>query len=250
MSVARFAKNTARNLPHGEANRLRQPPALSPLPTSTPIPTHFFTASATAMPGSSRARSSGPVLRSLSPGRFYVSQSSPVPISADYSSSMFASSTNLFDHRSASPPRVSVGRSRSMASSSVRFSIDRPLSPSRSLAASPRHHVLRNDNRRNSIKKTCMCSPTFHPGSFRCSLHKNSASGRGGNGQQSFVPNRLNIWSLAMKNSLVRIGGVEGDLVKRALTALIRPSSHQQRRHTVFQPRLSRLSVMTKAPDP
>jgi hypothetical protein len=52
-----------------------------------------------------------------------------------------------------------------------------------------------------------------------------------------------------MKNSLVRIGGVEGEWVKRALTALIRPSSHQQRRRSAFEPRPSRLSVMSKAED-
>lgn len=52
-----------------------------------------------------------------------------------------------------------------------------------------------------------------------------------------------------MTNSLVRIGTVEGDLVKRALAALIRPSSHQQRRRAAFQPRPSRLSIMSKAED-
>lgn len=50
-----------------------------------------------------------------------------------------------------------------------------------------------------------------------------------------------------MTNSLVRIGTVEGDLVKRALAALIRPSSHQQRRRGDFQPKPSRLSIMSKA---
>ncbi|KAL7191495.1 hypothetical protein ACSBR2_023551 [Camellia fascicularis] len=52
-----------------------------------------------------------------------------------------------------------------------------------------------------------------------------------------------------MTNSLVRIGTVEGDLVKRALSALIRPSSHQQRRRANFQPRPSRLSIMSRAAD-
>lgn len=50
-----------------------------------------------------------------------------------------------------------------------------------------------------------------------------------------------------MKNSLVRIGTVEGDLVKRALAALIRPSSHNQRRRGEFRPRPSRLSVVSVA---
>lgn len=56
---------------------------------------------------------------------------------------------------------------------------------------------------------------------------------------------RLNFRRSAMTNSLVRIGGVEGELVKRALSALIRPSSHQVRRRTAFESRPSRLSVMS-----
>uniref|UniRef100_A0A7N0V1H6 Uncharacterized protein n=1 Tax=Kalanchoe fedtschenkoi TaxID=63787 RepID=A0A7N0V1H6_KALFE len=89
-----------------------------------------------------------------------------------------------------------------------------------------------------------MCSPTTHPGSFRCSLHKSFNSNHA-----PYSSNRLNARRSAMTNSLVRIGTVEGDLMKRALAALIRPSSHQQRRRSAFQPRPSRLSVMSKASD-
>ena len=53
-----------------------------------------------------------------------------------------------------------------------------------------------------------------------------------------------------MTNSLVRIGTVEGgEWVKRALATLIRPCAHQQKRRADFQPRPSRLSVMSKADD-
>lgn len=92
-----------------------------------------------------------------------------------------------------------------------------------------------------------MCSPTTHPGSFRCSLHKNFGSNNGHSSSNYSPNNRLDARRSAMKNSLVRIGGVEGDLVRRALSALIRPSSHQQRRRAAFQPRPSRLSNMSKA---
>nr|KYP33888.1 hypothetical protein KK1_045215 [Cajanus cajan] len=87
-----------------------------------------------------------------------------------------------------------------------------------------------------------MCSPTTHPGSFRCSLHKAPPPS-----PPQYASNRLNARRSAMTNSLVRIRGVEGDLVKRALAALIRPSSHQQRRRGDFRPRPSRLSSMSKA---
>ncbi|KAK7283106.1 hypothetical protein RIF29_12392 [Crotalaria pallida] len=207
---------------------------------------------------SSSSRKSGPVLRSLSPShsRFCSYTTSKTPFSSP--SSAFASSTNssfsspsssFFNnqsnhhhhshHRSASPTRLNF--------TGVRFSIDsRSISPNRPIS----NPVITKNNRPISIqKKTCMCSPTNHPGSFRCSLHKN-INNNNGHHSDPYPSNRLslNMRRSAMKNSLVRIGGVEGgEWVKRALTALIRPSSHQQRRRSAFEPRPSRLSVMSKA---
>ncbi|KAF3447078.1 hypothetical protein FNV43_RR12258 [Rhamnella rubrinervis] len=202
-----------------------------------------------------RTRSSGPVLRSLSPcGRFYSpsSRSSLTSSSSAFASSTsssFSSPTSTFFshhdddhhiHRPSSPTRVNLFTSAPL-SSSVRFSIDhRSISPNRSFTVSKKSGPI------SYSKKTCMCSPTNHPGSFRCSLHKNVGSG---GHTSSCPPNRLNMRRSAMTNSLVRIGGVEGEWVKRALTALIRPSSHQQRRRAGFQPRPSRLSFMSKAED-
>ncbi|KAI3455276.1 hypothetical protein Pfo_011939 [Paulownia fortunei] len=202
------------------------------------------------MEPSSRNRSSQGTMfhshfqRSLSPsGRFC-------------SSSISTSSTSTFSTRpesrpdpiltrSTSPNRVSLGRSVS-PSSSVRFSASR-----RHPIAS--HHQKQSHRSLNSgPKKTCMCSPTTHPGSFRCSLHKNSiAPGYSTSNQTSSYrsSHQLNMRRSAMTNSLVRIGTVEGDLVRRALAALIRPSSHSLRRRADFQPRPSRLSVMLKAED-
>lgn len=91
-----------------------------------------------------------------------------------------------------------------------------------------------------------MCSPTTHPGSFRCSLHKNVANPHG-QGTATYPTNSLNMRRSAMTNSLVRIGGVEGEWVRRALTTLIRPSSHQLKRRAAYEPRRSRLASMSKA---
>ncbi|XP_047974451.1 uncharacterized protein LOC125216729 [Salvia hispanica] len=173
--------------------------------------------------------------RSLSPsGRFCASS-----ISSSAATLSARSDPRL---RSSSPTRVSLGRSVS-PSSSVRFS------------ASQRHPIAshrQKHSQRSLPKKTCMCSPTTHPGSFRCSLHKSSiVPGYGGNQASPSSSYRsshqLNMRRSAMTNSLVRIGTVEGDLVRRALAALIRPSSHSLRRRHDFQPRPSRLSVMSKA---
>ena len=102
-----------------------------------------------------------------------------------YSSSSFASrSSTLFSgsqyghhhqnhhHRSASPPRVNFcgsGATPTHSAPSVRMSLDRPISPNRSISSVSRPHQVV----RKPAKKTCMCSPTTHPGSFRCSLCKN-----------------------------------------------------------------------------
>ncbi|XP_077238004.1 uncharacterized protein LOC143879484 [Tasmannia lanceolata] len=207
------------------------------------------------MAASSRTRSrSRPVLpigngfqRSISPSGRFCSSSSGSAFAS--SSSGFTSQSSSFFHRSASPTRVNLYGSISSAPS-VRFAIDRSISPSRSFTVSSRDQIVKKKpnnplSGHSSQRRTCMCSPTTHPGSFRCSLHKNFSQHA-----VSSPSNRLNARRSAMTNSLVRIGTVEGgEWVKRALSALIRPSSHQQRRRAGFQPRPSRLSIMSKADD-
>ncbi|KAM1282853.1 hypothetical protein ACFX2J_025787 [Malus domestica] len=196
----------------------------------------------------------GPVIRSAPPaGRFQSTQFSSASAFASTTSS-FSSRSSNFLNRAASPPRLSVATAAPSAQS-VRFSFDRPTSPSRSISVSPRgtgghhhhhHHTAVKSGRNISQpKRTCMCSPTTHPGSFRCSLHKNNSHVTA---SAPYSQNRLNARRSAMTNSLVRIGGVEGDLVRRALSALIRPSSHSQRRRADFRPRPSRLSTMSNFP--
>ncbi|KAL6996666.1 hypothetical protein U1Q18_006795 [Sarracenia purpurea var. burkii] len=203
------------------------------------------------MEAASRTKSSRPILhssfqRSISPsGRFCSSSISSSSSAFASSISGFSSQPAGFFTRSASPTRVNFLGSGS-PTPSVRFSIDRPTSPSRSISVNQKQ----NNKPFSGQKKTCMCSPTTHPGSFRCSLHKNVSSRHHHQDHSvSYRSNRLNARRSAMTNSLVRIGTVEGDLVKRALAALIRPSSHQQRRRSDFQPRPSRLSIMSKAED-
>ncbi|KAB5551866.1 hypothetical protein DKX38_009177 [Salix brachista] len=204
--------------------------------------------------GSSRRTSSGPALRSVSPpDRFHqhITRSPTAYASSTAfasSSSSFTSRPSTFFSRSASPTRVNMyGHTSQSSSSSVRLNA---ISPNRSISTvnPSRNHHQQVVKKQSTPKRTCMCSPTTHPGSFRCSLHK--GVGFGGSSSSSNYPsnnNRLNARRSAMTNSLVRIGGVEGDLVRRALASLIRPSSHQQRRRSAFQPRPSRLSVMSRA---
>ncbi|GLJ26288.1 hypothetical protein SUGI_0505280 [Cryptomeria japonica] len=93
-------------------------------------------------------------------------------------------------------------------------------------------------------RKMCLCSPSTHPGAFRCSLHRTCPPSSAPSNSQ------LHIRRSAMKISLVRIGSVKGgEWVKRALSALIRPSSHQLRRRMAFHLQPSRLRHMTTAKD-
>nr|XP_016462564.1 PREDICTED: uncharacterized protein LOC107785712 [Nicotiana tabacum] len=152
--------------------------------------------------------------------------------------------------RPASPNRVNLRRpvtSSSFSSTSTGGSI-----------SVHRREPQQNSGQQNK-KRHCMCAPTNHPGSFRCSLHKNSNQPKYGHINTTTL--NLNIMRRsAMVNSLVGIGAVEdGELVKRKLIAfIIWPSKsnsyHHNHNHNLkpthdFQPRSSRLSVMSKARD-
>ncbi|KAJ4883047.1 serine-rich protein-related [Raphanus sativus] len=209
---------------------------------------------------SSRTKSTGHVLRSQSPSGRFCSDYSRAATPSSSSSSAFASSTsssfsspssaffsNNHHHRSASPTRVNLYNPQPIAQS-FRYSLDsRSISPTnRSISVTKKPQPSKISSSSSSPRR-CMCSPTTHPGSFRCSLHKNVANPHGQGAASSYPASSLNMRRSAMTNSLVRIGGVEGEWVRRALTTLIRPSSHHLKRRAAYQPRPSRLSIMSKA---
>ncbi|KAJ4718539.1 putative Serine-rich protein-related [Melia azedarach] len=207
-----------------------------------------------ATPSSSRKKSNGSDLatyrsHSLSSSSFASSTSSSFSSSTFFARATSPTRANLYGHHHANLRGDNI---QHRSSPSVRFSIDnRPISPNRSISFSRQINRSNNATPFNSPKRTCACSPTTHPGSFRCALHKrmNNHHNHKTSSSSYHSSSTLNYRRSAMTNSLVRIGGVEGELVKRALTALIRPSSHQQRRRAAFEPRPSRLSAMSKADD-
>ncbi|OIT08493.1 hypothetical protein A4A49_13909 [Nicotiana attenuata] len=77
-------------------------------------------------------------------------------------------------------------------------------------------------------KRICYCSPTNHPGSFRCKLHKN--------GRQSArrLSTSSNYWELAKV--------AKANSLKAFLLQIIKPSSHDLQRRRNFQPKPSRFS--------
>ncbi|PWA83553.1 hypothetical protein CTI12_AA166130 [Artemisia annua] len=89
-------------------------------------------------------------------------------------------------------------------------------------------------------KDQCLCSPATHPGSFKCSMHRNSYSNDvisynviksdgGSNTRMMSLYHRLYVRRKALVNSLKRIGTVDSGLLKRGLALLVKPPARQLR---------------------
>ncbi|ESW22770.1 hypothetical protein PHAVU_005G179600 [Phaseolus vulgaris] len=177
-----------------------------------------------------------------------------------YSSAFASTSATNFSPGACFSANAGVQRHlpSSSSPSSVRFlaveqSAESPVRRSMTVATKSQANkeaVASSSWKSEGEKRTCMCSPTTHPGSFRCAYHKQLAERQQQRQQTASSSGRkLNLLRSAMKNSVVRIGGVEGEIVRRGLTTLIRPSSHHLHRRVGFQPRPTRLSLMSKAQD-
>lgn len=106
--------------------------------------------------------------------------------------------------------------------------------------------VLRSSAAAAGTKKmTCLCSPTNHPGSFRCSRHRNGPASAGGGGSEavhgasSRGGSGTRTGRAAKGRSvrallLQRIGGGPGEFGRR----------RRRRGVADFQPRPSRLRLM------
>ncbi|PAN08749.1 hypothetical protein PAHAL_1G434100 [Panicum hallii] len=102
-------------------------------------------------------------------------------------------------------------------------------SPAAAVARGPRSAAVPG----NSKKLTCLCSPTNHPGSFRCSRHRNGPAAPSG-GEAGPGPR-----GRATKGRSVR-----ALLLQRISCPSDRDRQRQRRRSRDFQPRPSRLRLM------
>ncbi|XVE63619.1 hypothetical protein DITRI_Ditri07aG0034100 [Diplodiscus trichospermus] len=82
---------------------------------------------------------------------------------------------------------------------------------------------------------TCLCSPTTHPGSFRCSLHRNYKKPPS-NRTRAVVRVSSNHRELALV--------AKANSIKAFLLQIIKPSSHDMQRRRNFQPKPSRFSLL------
>ncbi|KAK8660952.1 hypothetical protein V6N13_051857 [Hibiscus sabdariffa] len=87
----------------------------------------------------------------------------------------------------------------------------------------------------NSQPRRCLCAPTSHPGSFRCSLHRDftTSPARIKAVHVSPTPNHRQSAMLTKAKS-----------VKAFLFQIIKPSSHDMQRRRSFQPKPSRFCLL------
>ncbi|CAL5008211.1 unnamed protein product [Urochloa decumbens] len=155
----------------------------------------------------------------------------------------------------ASSPPARLPQRRSSIFAGPRGALSHP--PPKGGAGAPSAPRLAAASPRRRPAPSCACSPTTHPGSFRCALHRGAQAKTAASPvatQQAPVSSRLSAPRRAsMANPLVRIAAVEGgDQIRRALASLVRPppsSSSQQHRRRAFRCRPSRLSAMSSAAD-
>ncbi|KAK9282437.1 hypothetical protein L1049_005354 [Liquidambar formosana] len=102
-------------------------------------------------------------------------------------------------------------------------------------AVAPHTHMA---SKNTSSTRTCLCSPTTHPGSFRCILHR-SARKVSGRTTSSVHLNRSESLEMTSK----------ANLLKAFLMHIIKPSSQGLQRRKNFQPRPTRFCLMNSNGD-
>ncbi|XP_057432710.1 uncharacterized protein LOC130725508 [Lotus japonicus] len=88
----------------------------------------------------------------------------------------------------------------------------------------------------SSSSRTCMCSPTTHPGSFRCSMHKNRP--------RSVLPRNTSNYNPHRSDSS------KANSLKAILLQIIKPSNQDLHRRKNFQPKPTRFYLMNSNTDP
>ncbi|KGN45240.1 hypothetical protein Csa_016736 [Cucumis sativus] len=98
-------------------------------------------------------------------------------------------------------------------------------------------------NKTASSSRLCLCAPTTHPGSFRCSLHR-----RLSNSSHKTPP--LPPPSPRGSQSKAAATTTDHHLLKAFLMQIVKPSSHDLQRRGSFEPKPSRFCSVVSASDP
>ncbi|KAK8483470.1 hypothetical protein V6N13_144324 [Hibiscus sabdariffa] len=100
-------------------------------------------------------------------------------------------------------------------------------------------------------KRVCLCSPTHHPGSFRCSFHRSSGKVSSKSEASAPVPNfnrqkedQSKATMALMMSTVSSSPSSKSSLMKAFLMQMIRPSNHRLQRRRDFHPKPSRFSSL------
>lgn len=97
-------------------------------------------------------------------------------------------------------------------------------------------------NKTASSSRLCLCAPTTHPGSFRCSLHRRPSNSSHKTPQPLPPPHG--------SQSKAATTTTDHYFLKAFLMQIVKPSSHGLQRRGNFQPKPSRFCNIVSAPDP
>lgn len=111
----------------------------------------------------------------------------------------------------------------------------------------------------NHQKRKCMCSPTTHPGSFRCAFHRclENEKNRTLNSQTQLSKcvnttsnSGLNLRKMVLVNWLARITSVEAERLRKSLAAsMVKPPPLHIGRRFDFRPQPNRFYALRKDQD-
>ncbi|VAI50869.1 uncharacterized protein LOC119314524 [Triticum dicoccoides] len=132
-----------------------------------------------------------------------------------------------------SGPVLSIPTYRSASPTRVKLANGATRSPGKSVSVSSPSSTR--------SRRSCMCSSTNHPGSFRCSLHKErkQEGAPAGSSKPASPPSVRSACSLGSKRM------DSGQCARRALAPS--PAAQHRRRAGGFRPRPSRLSAVSVA---
>ncbi|WOH09890.1 hypothetical protein DCAR_0729350 [Daucus carota subsp. sativus] len=89
--------------------------------------------------------------------------------------------------------------------------------------------------------RACLCSPTTHPGSFRCSRHRTWRFSSSARSSSSLSCTAKNNRSVECASSVSNSSSSKmNQLLKAFLLQIIRPSRHNLQRRGIFRPKPTR----------
>ncbi|KAI4335629.1 hypothetical protein L6164_014261 [Bauhinia variegata] len=109
--------------------------------------------------------------------------------------------------------------------------------------ASRARNALSNSNTNPSPSpspRTCLCSPTTHPGSFRCSLHRNKNKTQ----VRTLAPPVVQVSSNHLHRQRESPTSPKADSVQAILLKIIKPSTNDLQSRKNFQTKPTRFCLM------